>query len=138
MFTMDFSCRRIDLRERALCVVRWRSNNTCGTNDILSTSSHLTTIGLTFVLDGVTNEQEGEDIMDMDRIDADYVAIPELDTYDDADLDRREYGTMDFSDRRAAEKELTERYTQGQGCIGLCSCVIVLFARTSMQAQTVE
>lgn len=58
----------------------------------------------------VTLQEEGEDIMDMDRIDADYVAIPELDTYDDADLDRREYGNMDFSDRRAAERELTERY----------------------------
>lgn len=55
-------------------------------------------------------QEEGEDIMDMDRIDADYVAIPELDTYDDADLDRREYGQMDFSDRRAAERELAERY----------------------------
>ncbi|CAN0174634.1 unnamed protein product [Hapterophycus canaliculatus] len=54
-------------------------------------------------------EEEGEDIMDMDRIDADYVAIPELDTYDDADLDRREYGNMDFSERRAAERELAER-----------------------------
>lgn len=47
--------------------------------------------------------------MDMDRIDADYVAIPELDTYDEADLDRREYDNMDFSDRRAAERELSER-----------------------------
>lgn len=50
--------------------------------------------------------------MDMDRIDADYVAIPELDTYDGADLDHREHATMDFSDRRAAERELAERYTQ--------------------------
>lgn len=49
--------------------------------------------------------------MDMDRIDADYVAIPELDTYDGADLDRREYDNMDFSDRRAAERELAERYS---------------------------
>lgn len=47
--------------------------------------------------------------MDMDKIDADYVAIPELDRYDDADLDRREYGTMDYSQRRAAEQELAER-----------------------------
>lgn len=47
--------------------------------------------------------------MDMDRIDADYVAIPELDTYDDADLDRREYGSMEYSDRRAAELELAKR-----------------------------
>lgn len=54
-------------------------------------------------------QEEGEDIMDMDRIDADYVAIPELDTYDDADLDRREYGNMDYSERRAAERELAER-----------------------------
>lgn len=54
-------------------------------------------------------EDEGEDIMDMDRIDADYVAIPELDRYDDADLDRREYGNMDYDDRRAAERELAER-----------------------------
>lgn len=54
-------------------------------------------------------QEEGEDIMDMDRIDADYVAIPELDRYDNADLDHREYGGMDFSDRRAAEKELAER-----------------------------
>lgn len=54
-------------------------------------------------------QEEGEDIMDMDRIDADYVAIPELDTYDEADLDRREYDNMEFSDRRAAERELSER-----------------------------
>lgn len=47
--------------------------------------------------------------MDMDRIDADYVAIPELDTYDDNDLDRKEYGQMEFKDRRAAERELAER-----------------------------
>ena len=54
-------------------------------------------------------QEEGEDIMDMDRIDADYVAIPELDTYDDADLDRREYDNMEHSDRRAAERELAKR-----------------------------
>ncbi|CAM9800762.1 unnamed protein product, partial [Laminaria digitata] len=58
---------------------------------------------------GGGEEEEGEDIMDMDRIDADYVAIPELDTYDDADLDRREYDNMEHSDRRAAERELAKR-----------------------------
>lgn len=50
--------------------------------------------------------------MDMDRIDADYVAIPELDRYDDADLDRREYGAMEYGDRRAAERELAERWAR--------------------------
>lgn len=54
-------------------------------------------------------QDEGEDIMDMDRIDADYVAIPELDAYDTADLDRRDYANMEYSDRRAAERELAER-----------------------------
>ncbi|CAM9343704.1 unnamed protein product [Ascophyllum nodosum] len=58
---------------------------------------------------GDPDEEEGEDIMDMDKMDADYVAIPELDKYDDAELDRREYGTMDYSERRAAEQELAER-----------------------------
>lgn len=47
--------------------------------------------------------------MDMDRIDADYVAIPELDRYDETELDRREYTTMDHDDRRAAERELAKR-----------------------------
>ncbi|CAM9804902.1 unnamed protein product, partial [Discosporangium mesarthrocarpum] len=58
---------------------------------------------------GRDEEEEGEDIMDMDRIDADYVAIPELDRYDAADLDRRDYQPMDHAQRREAERELDER-----------------------------
>lgn len=42
-------------------------------------------------------------------MEADYVAIPELDTYDLANLDTREYGAMDFDARRAAEEEIARR-----------------------------
>ena len=42
-------------------------------------------------------------------MEADYVAIPELDTYDLGNLDTREYGAMDFDARRAAEDEIAER-----------------------------
>lgn len=45
-------------------------------------------------------------------MEADYVAIPELDTYDYANLDAREYGAMDFDARRAAEEEIARRYVR--------------------------
>ena len=42
-------------------------------------------------------------------MEADYVAIPELDYYDTAGLDNRDYGPMDFDARRRAEEELDDR-----------------------------
>lgn len=48
----------------------------------------------------------------MENMEADYVAIPELDTYDMANLDTREYGAMDFDARRAADAEIAERSEQ--------------------------
>lgn len=43
------------------------------------------------------------------NMEADYVAIPELDTYDLGNLDAREYGAMDMDARRAAEEEIARR-----------------------------
>lgn len=54
------------------------------------------------------------------NMEADYVAIPELDTYDLANLDTREYGAMDFDARRAAEEEIARRCVLRSGvcCLG--------------------
>jgi len=38
----------------------------------------------------------------MQNLEADYIAIPELDSYDMGALDNREYGAMDFDARRRA------------------------------------
>ncbi|KAM3574659.1 hypothetical protein VYU27_003385 [Nannochloropsis oceanica] len=56
------------------------------------------------------SDEDGEDLME--NMEADYVAIPELDTYDMGNLDQREYGAMDFDARRAAEVEIAERTEQ--------------------------
>jgi DNA replication licensing factor MCM2 len=56
------------------------------------------------------SDEDGEDLME--NMEADYVAIPELDTYDLGNLDQREYGAMDFDARRAAEMEIAERTEQ--------------------------
>ncbi len=56
------------------------------------------------------SDEDGEDLME--NMEADYVAIPELDTYDLGNLDQREYGAMDFDARRAAEVEIAERTEQ--------------------------
>lgn len=61
-------------------------------------------------LDAGLSDEEGEDLME--NMEADYVAIPELDTYDMGNLDHREYSAMDFDARRAAEAEIAERTEQ--------------------------
>ncbi len=58
---------------------------------------------------GVSDEGEGEDLDE--NMEADYVAIPGLDTYDPSLMDKREYETMDVKDRMAAEFELADRDT---------------------------
>ncbi len=57
--------------------------------------------------EGVSDEGEGEDLEE--NMDADYVAIPGLDTYDPTLMDKREYGPTDVKDRMAAEEELEDR-----------------------------
>lgn len=42
----------------------------------------------------------------------DYVAIPELDTYDMGMLDQRDYDVIDFDARRRAEEEIDARRAQ--------------------------
>lgn len=44
------------------------------------------------------------------NMEADYIAIPELDQYDARDLDERDFAPMDFDARRRAEDELDERW----------------------------
>ena len=51
--------------------------------------------------------EDGEDLME--NMDADYVPIAELDQYDPALLDRREYGDMDYDQRQEAERVMRER-----------------------------
>jgi Mini-chromosome maintenance protein 2 len=51
--------------------------------------------------------EDGEDLME--NMDADYVPIAELDQYDPAQLDRREYGDMDYDQRQEAERVMRER-----------------------------
>ncbi len=57
--------------------------------------------------EGVSDEGEGEDLEE--NVEADYVAIPGLDTYDPSLMDKREYETMGVKDRLAAEEELADR-----------------------------
>ncbi|KAJ8603544.1 hypothetical protein CTAYLR_004887 [Chrysophaeum taylorii] len=59
-------------------------------------------------------EEEGEDLMD-ENMAEDYVAIPELDRYDEAMLDEREYEEMDAEARRQAEKEIDVRLARVEG-----------------------
>lgn len=74
--------------------------------------------------------------MDMDRIDADYVAIPELDRYDDAELDQRQYATMDHAERRAAEKEMAERCVATPGrSRGPCQQGVTLYPVPSLDTR---
>jgi hypothetical protein len=42
-------------------------------------------------------------------LEADYVAIPELDQYDMRDVDNRQFAPIDWDARRAAEEELEDR-----------------------------
>ena len=48
-----------------------------------------------------SDDDSGENLME--DLESDYVAIPELDHYDENILDHREYGTIDPKARRAAE-----------------------------------
>lgn len=60
-------------------------------------------------------EEEGEDLLDEEYLEQDYVPIPELDQYDAALLDEREYGAMDLSARREAEREIDIRRARVEG-----------------------
>lgn len=53
-------------------------------------------------------EEEGEDLLD-DNMLNDYKAVPELDRYDEADLDEQEYESIDYGARRRAEAEMRKR-----------------------------
>jgi hypothetical protein len=44
----------------------------------------------------------------MEDVEGDYVAIPELDHYDENILDHREYGAIDSKARRAAEVQIMQ------------------------------
>jgi DNA replication licensing factor MCM2 len=50
----------------------------------------------------------------MEDVEGDYVAIPELDHYDENILDHREYGAIDSKARRAAETEIDARLHNNQ------------------------
>lgn len=53
-------------------------------------------------------EEDGEDLFG-DNMEDDYRPVPELDTYDDADLDKEDYDAMDIEDRVRAEREMKKR-----------------------------
>ena len=56
----------------------------------------------------VSEEGDGDDLMD--NAAADYVAIPELDVYDNTGIDNRAYEEMDYQTRLRAEEAIDERY----------------------------
>ncbi|RNA02460.1 DNA replication licensing factor mcm2, partial [Brachionus plicatilis] len=53
-------------------------------------------------------EEDGEDLFG-DNMEDDYRPVPELDTYDGADLDQEDYDAMDIEDRVRAEREMKKR-----------------------------
>jgi|UniRef100_A0A7S3ZUD8 DNA replication licensing factor MCM2 len=59
-----------------------------------------------------SDDDSGENLME--DLESDYVAIPELDHYDENILDHREYGTIDPKARRAAETEIDARLNNNQ------------------------
>jgi DNA replication licensing factor MCM2 len=52
-------------------------------------------------------EEDGEDLGD--TMLEDYKAIPELDRYEDEDLDNEEYDAIDYAERQAAERLMRKR-----------------------------
>ncbi len=54
------------------------------------------------------DESEGEDLHGDNMMD-DYRSIPELDQYDQQDMDEEEYSQMGIEDQRRAEQELDQR-----------------------------
>lgn len=60
-------------------------------------------------------EEDGEDLLDDEVLQQDYVAIPELDKYDEEMLDKREYDAMDVTARREAEREMDVRLARVEG-----------------------
>jgi DNA replication licensing factor MCM2 len=59
-----------------------------------------------------SDDDSGENLME--DLESDYVAIPELDHYDENILDHREYGAIDPKARRAAETEIDARLNNNQ------------------------
>jgi hypothetical protein len=55
------------------------------------------------------SDEEGEDMMDDAQLARDYQAVPELDTYDEGDMDSQDYAPMSPSARLAAEESLHKR-----------------------------
>ena len=55
------------------------------------------------------SEEEGEDINDVDQVARDYQAIPELDRYDDDELDQSDYSPLSPSARLEAERTMAKR-----------------------------
>lgn len=53
-----------------------------------------------------SDDDSGENLME--DVEGDYVAIPELDHYDENILDHREYGAIDSKARRAAEVQIMQ------------------------------
>ena len=53
-------------------------------------------------------EEDGEDLFG-DNMEDDYRPVPELDTYDGAELDQEDYDNMDIEDRVRAEREMRKR-----------------------------
>lgn len=60
------------------------------------------------------SEEEGEDLIDDDKMLDDYKVISELDRYDSADLDLQEYDAMSIAQRRQVEMELSQRERRGR------------------------
>eukprot|EP00475_Leptophrys_vorax_P037027 TRINITY_DN6332_c0_g2_i1.p1 TRINITY_DN6332_c0_g2~~TRINITY_DN6332_c0_g2_i1.p1 ORF type:complete len:919 (-),score=211.60 TRINITY_DN6332_c0_g2_i1:100-2856(-) len=57
----------------------------------------------------VEEEEEGEDLIDDEKMMDDYRAIPELDRYDSSQIDSADYEDIDVDARRAAEIEIERR-----------------------------
>ena len=56
------------------------------------------------------DEQEGDDLAEYEQ--KDYNPIPELDRYDEAELDQEEYSDMSYGQREKAEEEIDFRQRQ--------------------------
>lgn len=66
-------------------------------------------VGLGMGADPDEEEEEGEDLLDDAALARDYRAIPELDNYDDKDIDYREHDLMDHATRMKVEGLLDDR-----------------------------